>query len=645
MLVRTRDDEQETASGCLEVLRAVDAWTVPPAPLGRIDVAVKDKVLNLHEAVNVEELTFALSSAGGRALTLRKLRKHATVVMSHAKAGGAHASAALARAALLNERVARWTEVSDEVLVRETLTQACSLLDYAETVLAKSKSGALAFVAGASWTVADAALTAFLARLQWFTETRLLLRARPALAAYWERVRIREAFKHAHVNDSHHMGHSVDDALHSAAAPFLSIGAWVAAHPLPPLRFADVHWDPHLSAMRNMCNFADAGMRALWSVSAVGLGALGTGIVLVFSVPAIGLVSLGSLMGDLLHAPSMACWRSVNGYVVTPGLEAHNQIWNSGLKLITPAIEGAQAAAADLSNVASSMLPASAAAPAAEAPEETQAEAAAPQTAAAAGAVEAAPAAAAAAAPGSGYLIAGALARHAKRASAAVAAAAPSLGKALGAAEPSSALSPELMASITLTPPFTTTPSGQPVKPATKAVPPPPNPAHAGLTPVQIMRLETRKVIVATTLAPYVPLPSADEAKKDAPSTDGPQEAGAAAAAAAAVPTALLYKAAAAVPEAPPPAPALSATESPAVAWLVGAASSAVGYSPIPVVGLTRRALPEPDAPRAPPSARALAEARLARYEAAKANDLAAFALFALVASLAVFVAILASFS
>ncbi len=614
VLVRTRKGEEETAAGCLDVLRAIDAWTQPPAPLGRINAAVKERVLNMHEDLDVETLTFVLSSAGGRALTMRKLRKHARIVAQHAKDGGEAASAAAARAAVLNQRLARWTGVPEEQLVSESLAQAVTFLDYVSGVLSASKKAgaANAFVAGASWTIADAAVTAFLARCAWFPETRILVSDRPALQRYFERMRSRPSFAHAHVNDSHKMGHALDDALHASAIPFLASGAWLAAHPLPLLRMPDLSWEHSAATLHSAAACVGDGMKAMWTVTADAATAVGKGALLVTGGVALGIAAAGAAVSGALHAPSMACWRGVNGYVVTPSLEAHNTLWHSSIKLITPAVEGVTAAAAAAT---AAVLPVGAAAYITGAPAQEDGDEADHDVEHKGGAAHqdnrphpSTSGDAHAAATGlSAVAAAGAAMRKARKGSTSSAA------KAAPTKLASKTLPPELLAAVGLPPEHgaggigivntTITVASALEKPAIDL---------DALTPVQRMRLETRKVIVAAKVKP-------------APAVVAPERP--------ALPTRSVT-----TPVAPESfevaLPQSLAAAAPVL--LLNAASTVVYGKPL-------RPRPVPDAPRPGASAREVAEARLARYHATKNNDAAAFALFTAVLAVSVFIGLVST--
>jgi len=180
----------------------------------------------------------------------------------------------------------RWRDTPAGVLASSALRAAVELLDYAETVLSKPVEGSESpsprpFVAGAAWCVADAALTAFLARAQWLPEGRLLTGARPSLARYWERMRSRPAS--AGMERPFSLpGLLFGGAIHPSAIPFLTSGPWaLPASSLPGAQQVD---------------------------------------------------KAESNGGGGAFDPLGAAWRAVSGLVLTPAVEVHNTIWGISSK-------------------------------------------------------------------------------------------------------------------------------------------------------------------------------------------------------------------------------------------------------------------------------------------------------------------------
>ncbi len=231
MLVRRREgaEAEEVVCGSADILRWVDAELPgaslsPPAdsPAG----AAVRTFLALAEAVDAEDMAYAFGGVVTHAqVTLARLRTvkgHLTALAEDAKAEERVRDAARARAAAIEERIASW---QDGAALRARVEAAVlALLDALEAALELVGSGP--FAAGAQYTLADVALTVFLAHARRHAALAEHVHARRRVSLYFTEVLLpRPSFAAADVWTGARCGKVPEVVAGALTVPLRALGA------------------------------------------------------------------------------------------------------------------------------------------------------------------------------------------------------------------------------------------------------------------------------------------------------------------------------------------------------------------------------------------------------------------------------------
>ena len=241
VLVRTPEGgAEEVVAGTRAILSFVDAKLPGSAslmpPAGTPARATCMGFLDLHDAVDAEDVAFAFGDVITRVqVSFARVRAELarlTAVRDDEAADAKARQAAGARVDALQTRLKRW-EAPDE-LCAEVERRVLALLDALEAELTKVGSGPLA--CGAQYTLADAALTVFLAHAMRHGKLADHVRARKQVRLYYSEVASRRpSFAKADVWTGPRLGKMPELILAALAAPFLAIGALWHRHVATPI--------------------------------------------------------------------------------------------------------------------------------------------------------------------------------------------------------------------------------------------------------------------------------------------------------------------------------------------------------------------------------------------------------------------------
>lgn len=182
---------EETVRSSREILDFVDARFEGPA-LAPVDRTAMDAWLDRHYGFEIENLTIGKLAKVNplfRTFFLSSLRKLVQVCQERAKEHPDLAEAYLHKA---EQNTRRLETFGGTGVYEESLQLAQGHLDALEAQLA----GGGPWLVGEAYSLADVVWTNFLARLC-FLHKEDEIRSRPAVHAYWERVRARPSFQEA----------------------------------------------------------------------------------------------------------------------------------------------------------------------------------------------------------------------------------------------------------------------------------------------------------------------------------------------------------------------------------------------------------------------------------------------------------------
>jgi glutathione S-transferase len=243
VLVRTPEGEgasQEVVAGSRAILHYVasslpgDAVLTPPE--GSAAHALMTSFLDMHDAIDAEDLAFAFGGLVTHAQVtrarVRTVAKRLAALRDDESAEAGVRDAAGARVEVLEARLARW---EDSEALRAGLDAAvAALLDALQASLSHVGSGP--FACGASYTLADVALTVFLAHAQRHAHVRAAVEARKQVRLYWsELVSRRTSFVTADVWTSARCGKAPEFVAVALAAPLRAFGGMWHRHVATPI--------------------------------------------------------------------------------------------------------------------------------------------------------------------------------------------------------------------------------------------------------------------------------------------------------------------------------------------------------------------------------------------------------------------------
>jgi glutathione S-transferase len=248
VLVRTPEGEgaaQEVVCGSRAILHHVaslpgDAVLTPPE--GSAEHAAMTSFLDMHDAIDAEDLAFAFGGLVTHAQVTRArvrtvAKRLAALRDDEAEQAGVR-DAARARVEVLEARLARW---EDGEALRASLDAALlKLLDALQASLSHVGSGP--FACGATYTLADVALTVFLAHAQRHAHVRAAVEERKQVRLYFsELVSRRPSFVTADVWTSARCGKAPEFMAVALAAPLKALGGMWHRHVATPIASSETY--------------------------------------------------------------------------------------------------------------------------------------------------------------------------------------------------------------------------------------------------------------------------------------------------------------------------------------------------------------------------------------------------------------------
>jgi glutathione S-transferase len=241
VLVRTPEGaaDDEVVAGTLEIMRFVDGWLDAPGaeltpPEGSEALAAMEALLALHEAFPADDCAMAFGDLITRTHVAPARLRYAVRLMARNDHHVMHPTvreASRAKTAVLLARAAGWQDV-DELrrLVRERVH---ALLDALEEALSGVGSGP--FACGAQYSLADVALTVFLAQVHRYSGLTDELIARPNTHRYWLAMQARPSFAQADIWTGARPGKAIEAVVGTVAAPFRLAGGALNDHVFMPI--------------------------------------------------------------------------------------------------------------------------------------------------------------------------------------------------------------------------------------------------------------------------------------------------------------------------------------------------------------------------------------------------------------------------
>ncbi len=241
VLVRTPEGaaDDEVVAGTLEIMRFVDGWLDAPGaeltpPEGSKALAAMEALLALHEAFPADDCAMAFGDLITRTHVAPARIRYAVRLMARNDHHVMHPTvreASRAKTAVLLARAAGWQDV-DELrrLVRERVH---ALLDALEEALSGVGSGP--FACGAQYSLADVALTVFLAHVHRYSGLTDELIARPNTHRYWLAMQARPSFAQADIWTGARPGKAIEAVVGTVAAPFRLAGGALNDHVFTPI--------------------------------------------------------------------------------------------------------------------------------------------------------------------------------------------------------------------------------------------------------------------------------------------------------------------------------------------------------------------------------------------------------------------------
>ncbi len=247
VLVRTLEgaDDDEVVSGTLEIMRCVDGWLDAPGaeltpPEGSKALAAMEALLALHEAFSADDCAMAFGDLITRTHVAPARIRYAVRLMARHDNHVMHPTvreASRAKTAMLLARAAGWQDVDE--LRRRVRERVHALLDALEEALSGVGSGP--FACGAQYSLADVALTVFLAHVHRYSGLTDELVARPNTHRYWLAMQARPSFAQADIWTGARPGKAIEAVVGTVAAPFRLAGGALNDHVFTPIGRSGVY--------------------------------------------------------------------------------------------------------------------------------------------------------------------------------------------------------------------------------------------------------------------------------------------------------------------------------------------------------------------------------------------------------------------